>query len=107
VYAFGGFDGNQRLTTIEKYAENHWEILSCELPSPRQMLGVLFLDDHTALVLGGQEGKYEQSDAYEVDLEAGMSMETVPLPKADFFHREASGKARGRGVGLWKTDVCA
>lgn len=98
VYAFGGFDGNHRLTTIEKYAENHWEILSCELPSPRQMLGVLFLDDHTALVLGGQEGKYEQSDAYEVDLEAGMSMETVPLPKADFFTGKQVVK---RGEEVW------
>jgi len=98
VYAFGGFDGSQRLTTIEKYAGKAWETLLCELPSPRQMLGALFLDDHTVLVLGGQEGKYEQSEVYEIDLEAGMSVEAAPLPRGDFFTGRQVVK---RGEEVW------
>lgn len=98
VYAFGGFDGSQRLTTIEKYAGKNWEILACELPSPRQMVGALFLDDHTVLVLGGHEGKYEQSEVYEMDLDAGMSMEAPSLPRGDFFTGKQVVK---RGEEVW------
>ena len=98
VYAFGGFDGNTRLSTIEKYAGKQWEVLSCDLPSPRQMLGVMFLDEHTVLIVGGQAEKCDQSDVYELDMEAGASMESAPLPRGDFFTGRQVVK---RGEEIW------
>jgi len=84
VFAFGGFDGSQRLTTIEKYEGQVWTVLSIALPAPRQMPGVL-LTAMKALIVGGQDDRCEQNAVLELDLETGEIQQKPALPAADFF----------------------
>jgi hypothetical protein len=84
VYAFGGFDGNLRLTTIEKYEGQVWTVLPITLPAPRQMSGVL-LYATKALIVGGQDDRSDQNDVFEMDLETGEIKHKPALPAADFF----------------------
>lgn len=84
VYAIGGFDGNLRLTTIEKYEGQVWTVLPITLPAPRQMSGVL-LYATKALIVGGQDDRSDQNDVFEMDLESGEIKHKPALPAADFF----------------------
>lgn len=97
VLAFGGFDGDQRLTTIEKYENEGWTVLSVRLPAPRQMPGVL-LSASKALVVGGQDSQEDQTSVFELDLDTGELQTKTPLPVADFFTGRQVVK---RGEQVW------
>ena len=84
VYAFGGFDGEQRLDSIEKY-EGTWILLQWKMPQARQMVGVCFIDQDLAIVAGGQDQQTEQTGVVRMNLKSGEIKALPSLPMGDYF----------------------
>lgn len=55
IYVVGGFDGSDRLDTIEKYdiKENKWSVLSVSLNSSLSNAAATAIDKENILILGG------------------------------------------------------
>lgn len=102
LYVVGGFDGSNRLASIEAYKQKHWVMLPVRLPEPRQMPGIVFLGETKLMVVGGQDEERAKRTVYLVNLDSGK-VESLPnLPVPDYFTgrqlvRKASGEVWGFG----------
>ena len=103
LYVVGGFDGCNRLSSIEAYKQKRWSMLPLKLPEPRQMPGIVFLTDTKLMVAGGQDEERAKKTVYVVNLDSGK-VETLPsLPVPDYFTgRQLVRKANGEVWGFGK-----
>lgn len=86
LFAVGGFNGKQRIDTIERLDPEKWTTLPMTLISPRQMTGVAFHTEDVLIVAGGQNGAEDRAEVFELNLKTGERKDLPPLPAADFFN---------------------
>lgn len=86
LFVVGGFDGKQRIDTIERLDPGEWTLLPWTLQGPRQMTGVAFLSEDVLVIAGGQNGAEDRAEVCELNLKTGAKKDLPPLPAADFFN---------------------
>lgn len=86
LFAVGGFNGKQRIDSIERLDPGEWTLLVWTLPGPRQMVGVAFLSEDVLVVAGGQNGAEDRTEVCKLNLKTGVRKDLPPLPAADFFN---------------------
>lgn len=102
LYAVGGFDGLQRLQSVEVHKRGKWVMLPVRLPEPRQMAGLVWLDDTKLMVVGGQNDRRPKSTVFLLYMDTGKVEKMAPLPVPDYFAgkqlvRKANGEVCGFG----------
>ena len=65
IYVIGGYDGNQRLKTVEVFDGNTWTLLESKMNLRRSNFAVTILDDQI-MVMGGFQGTVvtQESEVY-------------------------------------------
>lgn len=55
IYVFGGFDGRERLNTIERYSvkDNQWKVLDVKFKQGFSNAAAIACDDSKIMILGG------------------------------------------------------
>lgn len=102
IYVVGGFNGVSRLASIEAYKLKSWVMLPVRLPEPRQMAGIMFLEDTKLMVVGGQDEDRAKKSVFLLSLDTGKVSTWPALPVPDYFTgrqlvRKPSGEVWGFG----------
>ena len=78
IFVFGGFDGGQRLKTIEVYSEKRkrWEMMKVTMKTRRSEMGVAVIGD-LIFIIGGWNGRGVVVGEVEVMNTKTQTMETL------------------------------
>ena len=74
----GGYDGNQRLKTVEVFDGNHWTLLESKMNTRRSNFAVTIMDDQI-MVMGGFQGIDGTQETEVYNDKSDQWMKTKPM----------------------------
>ncbi|CAG9323268.1 unnamed protein product [Blepharisma stoltei] len=91
IYVVGGANKSTKrlelISSIEKYFEGHWEVLSLNLPVPMSGVGLVNSAPRTIMIIGGgRERGVSSPETFEWNLDTNqIVLEEKALPEGDTF----------------------
>ena len=83
IYVIGGYDGNQRLKTVEVFDGNSWTLLESKMNLQRSNFAVTIMDDQI-MVMGGIQGAVvtQEAEVYNDTRDAWTKVKPMNLDRS-------------------------